>query len=125
MSGRKWTPEQRARFGEQIKAHWARPEYRERIAGRARTPEHRARAGAQLKAYWSALTPEKRAAVRASARANRKPIPPKIDPAVALKLHLEGKCLRDICDLFPGASRMAASRAIRRAKARGIPPAGA
>jgi hypothetical protein len=47
----------------------------------------------------------------------RKQEPGKVDPARALALHNAGRSLRDIAAQFPGASRMAALRAIRRAKA--------
>jgi hypothetical protein len=40
----------------------------------------------------------------------------KVDPARALEMHNQGMNLRQICAAFPGASRMAACRAIRRAK---------
>jgi hypothetical protein len=41
----------------------------------------------------------------------------KVDPARALELHNQGLNLQAIASQFPGASRMAALRAIRRAKA--------
>ena len=44
----------------------------------------------------------------------------KIPPAEALRFWNEGKSLREIASLFPGASYMAASRAVRRAVARGL-----